>query len=145
MSVSPGRKSSPGFCHICRQRNRSAQKQIICPIYRGSTACPPLQAGPGTNFLEPKQALPGAPRIEYKLTPSEARISDFFGLIQGVTGGIESAGYFAREHWMPPKNRLFGAYSAAAVNVGFKFADDTMKSEMRGTISDLKREPLNTP
>ena len=36
-------------------------------------------------------------------------------------------------------------YSAAAANAGFAFADDTMKSEMRGTISDLKRDPLNTP
>ena len=46
---------------------------------------------------------------------------------------------------MPRKIVLFGAYSAAAANFGFMFADDTMKSEMRGTISDLKREPLNTP
>jgi hypothetical protein len=38
-----------------------------------------------------------------------------------------------------------GVYSAAAANGGFAFADDIMKSEMRGTISDLKREPLNTP
>ena len=36
-------------------------------------------------------------------------------------------------------------YSAAATNTGFLFAADNMKSEMRGTISDLKREPLNTP
>jgi hypothetical protein len=36
-------------------------------------------------------------------------------------------------------------YSAALANAGFRFADDIMKSEMRGTISDLKREPLNTP
>ena len=38
-----------------------------------------------------------------------------------------------------------GVYSAAATNLGFAFADDMMKSEMRGTISDLKREPLKTP
>ena len=41
------------------------------------------------------------------------------------------------------------AYSAAATDVatndGFRFAADNMKSEMRGTISDLKREPLKTP
>jgi hypothetical protein len=41
--------------------------------------------------------------------------------------------------------RLIGVYSAAAGNEGFAFAADTMKSEMRGTISDLKRDPLNTP
>lgn len=28
---------------------------------------------------------------------------------------------------------------------GFTFAADIMKSQMRGTISDLKREPLKTP
>jgi len=38
-----------------------------------------------------------------------------------------------------------GAYSAAAANEGLTLADDTMKSEIRGTISDLKREPLKTP
>ena len=36
-------------------------------------------------------------------------------------------------------------YSAAATRDGFLFAADNMKSEMRGTISDLKREPLKTP
>ena len=39
-----------------------------------------------------------------------------------------------------PANELFTATSE-----GFTFAADTMKSEMRGTISDLNREPLNTP
>jgi hypothetical protein len=34
MSAIPGIRSSPGFCHIRRQGKRSAQKQIICPIYR---------------------------------------------------------------------------------------------------------------
>jgi hypothetical protein len=42
-------------------------------------------------------------------------------------------------------DRRIGAYSAAAPREAFAFADDTMKSEMRGTISDLKREPLKTP
>lgn len=36
-------------------------------------------------------------------------------------------------------------YSAASASSDFGFADDIMKSEMRGTISDLNREPLNTP
>jgi hypothetical protein len=36
-------------------------------------------------------------------------------------------------------------YSAAATSFGFPVAADTMKSEMRGTISDLNREPLKTP
>ena len=40
-------------------------------------------------------------------------------------------------------------YSAAdaldAINIGFLLAADSMKSLMRGTISERKREPLNTP
>jgi len=56
---------------------------------------------------------------------------DFRGSIQGVTGHL--------------RIRPIAVYSAAAANEGFTLADDTMKSEMRGTISDLKREPLNTP
>src|SRR2546430_17682029 len=36
-------------------------------------------------------------------------------------------------------------YSAANASNDFGLAADIMKSEMRGTISDLKREPLNTP
>jgi hypothetical protein len=36
-------------------------------------------------------------------------------------------------------------YSAAAGSEAFGFAADIMKSEMRGTISDLNLEPLNTP
>jgi hypothetical protein len=38
------------------------------------------------------------------------------------------------------------AYSAAATaNAGRLLAAETMKSLMRGTISERKREPLNTP
>ncbi|MEA2941999.1 MAG: hypothetical protein QOD09_2528 [Bradyrhizobium sp.] len=36
-------------------------------------------------------------------------------------------------------------YSAAATSDSFTLAADSMKSEMRGTISDLNREPLKTP
>ena len=46
------------------------------------------------------------------------------------------------------RDRHGAVYSAAETNLGFEafiFAADSMKSEMRGTISDLKREPLNTP
>jgi hypothetical protein len=37
------------------------------------------------------------------------------------------------------------AYSAAVTNVGFLLVAEIMKSLMRGTISERKREPLNTP
>jgi hypothetical protein len=36
-------------------------------------------------------------------------------------------------------------HSAAAASDSFGRAADSMKSEMRGTISDLNREPLKTP
>jgi hypothetical protein len=68
----------------------------------------------------------------------------FSGSIQGLTGPNQ-------QHDLDHKSRIsrierqIGVYSAAATNFGFWFADDTMKSEMRGTISDLKREPLKTP
>jgi hypothetical protein len=35
--------------------------------------------------------------------------------------------------------------SEAATNFGLILADDNMKSEIRGTISERNREPLNTP
>jgi hypothetical protein len=34
---------------------------------------------------------------------------------------------------------------SAATKASLAWAEDRMKSEIRGTISDLKREPLNTP
>ena len=61
-----------------------------------------------------------------------------FESIQQLMGASES---------MPP-----GHYSAARTNVGLVLAADTlvladviMKSEMRGTISERNRDPLNTP
>ena len=51
----------------------------------------------------------------------------------------------SRKPTIPHPNHAIGAYSAAATRAGLGFADDMMKSEMRGTISDLKREPLKTP
>ena len=46
---------------------------------------------------------------------------------------------------IPHQSQDIDAYSAAAAREAFGFADDMMKSEMRGTISDLNREPLKTP
>src|ERR1700733_13581488 len=119
MSVSPGSKSSPGFCHICRQRNRSAQKQIICPIYRGRTACPPLQDGPGTKYLARNQVPLGGSRIEYRLTLSMGGNPDFSRPIQRVTGGIESSGILIPRLPRHLKLVCSRSYSAAATNDGF--------------------------
>ena len=74
---------------------------------------------------------------------------DFFGPIQGVTDRAESTPQSRcdLQHRIATSfdRQLCRCYSAAATNDGFLFAADNMKSEMRGTISDLKREPLKTP
>ena len=53
MSVSPGSRSSPGFCHNRRQGKRSAQKQIICPIYSGQAPGRPYRLGLEPGFSAP--------------------------------------------------------------------------------------------
>jgi hypothetical protein len=79
--------------------------------------------------------------------------SFFHGIVESGFPWANSGGYRPPNHrrrvviqvdnaW---NAREAAVYSAAAANEGFTFADDTMKSEMRGTISDLKREPLKTP
>jgi hypothetical protein len=90
---------------------------------------------------------PGCPRIEVKLILSRRPESGFLWPIQGVTHALESHRCHDLEQSIPRGDRKIGAYSAAAAtSEGFAFAaDDIMKSEMRGTISDLKREPLKTP
>ena len=140
MSVSPGSRSSPGFCHNRRQGKRSAQKQIICPIYRGSGPARPYRLGLEPTFfarsgrMNPTQKLRSDSLLEsYLNTANLARI------------------WAAQPRRRRPKFRIladiarFRAYSAAKASSDLGFADETMKSWMRGTISDLKREPLNTP
>ena len=69
---------------------------------------------------------------------------DLLGLIQGVTGRTNQRFQLSIAKSRFDRGIVVG-YSAAAASDGFTFAADNMKSEMRGTISDLKREPLNTP
>ena len=75
----------------------------------------------------------------------EAMNPDFHGQFRGLSAppNPRLPQRFARQ----ARHRVLeiADYSAAAANAGFAVADDTMKSEMRGTISDLKRDPLNTP
>ena len=72
----------------------------------------------------------------------KAENQGFRGPIQRVTGPIE----ISIDVSISNIELVFvGAYSAAARTEGFAFVADSMKSEMRGTISDLKREPLKTP
>jgi hypothetical protein len=67
--------------------------------------------------------------------------------IRRATRPTESTPNLDLKPAIPHKNRRIGNYSAAAAaaNEAFGFAADIMKSEIRGTISDLKREPLKTP
>jgi hypothetical protein len=102
----------------------------------------PLQDGPGTKNSGWNWAPQAPSRSEDALILSGSRESKFLA--------VNSAAYLAGDSeydigTIPNRNRQIDAYSAAAANAAFGFADDTMKSEMRGTISDLKREPLKTP
>jgi hypothetical protein len=63
------------------------------------------------------------------------------GLFRGLPTPSIQHRRFDFEHRL----RFIDAYSAAARTEGFVFAANSMKSEMRGTISDLNREPLKTP
>jgi hypothetical protein len=69
----------------------------------------------------------------------------FLRPIQGLTGLIESAPDDPDREPATTRIASIGAYSAAAASEAFELAADIMKSEMRGTISDLKRDPLKTP
>ena len=75
----------------------------------------------------------------------EASNPGFLPPIQGVNDRAESTAQSLMRGAPRIERRSIDAYSAAATNEGFTFAADAMKSEMRGTISDLKREPLKTP
>ena len=68
------------------------------------------------------------------LAPS--RFGPQFGLQTGVSAPERDIDVYSAA----PGNEGF-----TATNEGFRFAADIMKSQMRGTISDLKREPLKTP
>jgi hypothetical protein len=87
----------------------------------------------------------GRSRIEAKLIPSRSRESELLRSIQRVTGSRFDAGVSLPTAYRAAYFIRIGGYSAAAANEGFGFAADIMKSEIRGTISDLKREPLKTP
>jgi hypothetical protein len=80
-----------------------------------------------------------------KLIPSGGRESGFSISIQGVTEAVSNQRGVVISIAAAVLIGGIEAYSAAATNFGLPLAADIMKSEMRGTISDLKREPLKTP
>ena len=69
----------------------------------------------------------------------------FLAPIQGVTDRAKSTQHSWFEAATALRTASIAIYSAAKTSAGFTFATESMKSEMRGTISDLKREPLKTP
>jgi hypothetical protein len=73
-------------------------------------------------------------------TPQRASLNSFLE----KTANPDS---FNRFSGLPPHPiRLMNrCYSAAATNASLVVAADNMKSEIRGTISERNREPLNTP
>ena len=86
--------------------------------------------------------------MRHELIPSEKPTNpDFLAPIQGVTDPPNQRRIRQIEAHLASMSfdrRLFRR-SRRDANVGLRFAADSMKSEMRGTISDLKREPLKTP
>ena len=137
MSVSPGSRRSPGFCHNRRQGKRSAQKQIICPIYRGQASGRPYRLG-----LEPAFFAP-AGRMRHPQGVRDDSLLERYLNTSNLTGTRPSGN--RRRAWNFDGKAELAGYSAASACNELGFAAETMKSWMRGTISDLKREPLNTP
>jgi hypothetical protein len=84
MSASPDSGKLPGFCHIRRQSNRSAQKQIICPIYSAETGERRYRMGAGTITLVEIAGLPRRLRSEAVLIPSRPWKSEFYAAISKV-------------------------------------------------------------
>ena len=81
----------------------------------------------------------------------EAVNPDFQSQFRGLSGQPNRPRFRVKAADSTPTHRI-GDYSAApgsedftATSAGLVFAADAMKSLMRGTISDLKREPLKTP
>jgi len=100
--------------------------------------------------LEPRilvgtQHKEGPERLRLNSFFQEAANPAFLASIQRVNDRAESAPQSLCEPRSCYVAVRIDVYSAAATNAGFLLAADSMKSEMRGTISDLKREPLKTP
>ena len=91
----------------------------------------------------------GSPKASQGLSPSSlfqgAGIWISLGQFRGLPAPSNQADILIPQPSTLRSKHSVDVYSAAAAKDGFTFAADTMKSEIRGTISDLKREPLNTP
>lgn len=108
------------------------------PNIQGLVARKALQNGPKNEKFDESRGLQGVRRTEAILTLSRGANLHFFASQQGARSGWQS-------RCSCGGGRNDAAYSAASASIDFGLAADIMKSLMRGTISDLKREPLNTP
>ena len=108
MSVSPGSKSWPGFCHNRRHGKRSAQKQIICPIYRGLASGRPYRLGLEPAFFAPTGRMRHPQEVRhdsllecYLNTSNLTGTRPFRSLRQGLRFRRES-----RKTWLFGRKRL---------------------------------------
>jgi len=115
------------------------------PNIQGLTDHPALQEGVRVKKFGRNRSVRPPSKIEISLIPSMTANRGFIGPIQGVNSPCESTRHLGRESRIRAGIVKIGAYSAAAANEHFALAADIMKSEIRGTISDLNREPLKTP
>src|SRR4030095_4975724 len=105
------------------------------PNIQGSGGPPPLPAGGGTKKFRSISVQMSDSRTESELIRSKGRESEFYVRIQRVNREADSRSGFR-----------YSAARAAITSDGFLLVvAEIMKSLMRGTISERKREPLNTP
>ena len=155
MSEVPVVRRSTGVCHNLRQENCSAQKQIICPIYGGKTRFVPYWMGLGTGILIQIQAGTLNPGMNRAPQLQIGGKSVFFTCFQRLRKRViadrkqQSRDSTAHQRYATHQHRcvalLLSAFYSAAAAECFASVALAMKSQMRGTISDLNREPLNTP
>src|SRR4029079_2271667 len=106
-----------------------AQKQIICPIYRGYRANHLYRQGLEPIILDGTGPLPAPQRMKRNSFLQEIRNPDSFNQFSGLSAASNL-----------DRNRR---YSAARTSFGLVVTDEIMKSEIRGTFSERNREPLN--
>ena len=115
------------------------------PNIQGSADRQALQNGPETGIFTGNPDPKPARKIDVILTPSDGES----GPKRPFSGPPEEP--FRRPFcgFLGPTSGANAvdnaAYSAASASIDFGLADDIMKSLIRGTISERKREPLKTP
>jgi hypothetical protein len=125
------------------------------PNIQGEPGSRPLPDGARNRNFRSDLADSALGRDEFIIIPSAGPVPAFTWEVSGGYGDrlIESNSRIRKSpvnkhHSRDDECATRGTfYSAAAIDAfdAFVLAADIMKSEIRGTISDLNREPLNTP